>query len=254
MGERLSGRVALITGGGTGIGYATAEALLDEGARVVIAGHLVESLDDAAASLGQRGSCEKVLMDVTDAEQVQAGVENVVRTHERIDILVNCAGVLAAGQPYWQVSETDWDTVFAVNLRGPWLLARSVAPHMMAAGRGTIINVASQLAFSAVANFGAYPVAKAGLVHLGHCLALELIPHGVRVNTVCPGGTGTAYLHSSFEGSPSPSAGLDDLIARHPIGRLATPSEIAAAIAFLASDDSSFMVGSDLVVDGGYVL
>jgi NAD(P)-dependent dehydrogenase (short-subunit alcohol dehydrogenase family) len=152
------------------------------------------------------------------------------------------------------MDEEDWDRVFDTNVRGVFLMTRAAIPALVAADGGAIVNVASQLALSAVAGFSAYCASKAAVLHLTRCLALELLPSGVRVNAVCPGGVDTPLLQRAFPDGRGPQGTLDDLVAAHPIGRLGRPEEIAAAIRFLVSPEASFVVGAGLVVDGGYTL
>lgn len=253
MTPRLAEQTVLITGAATGIGYAIAEAMLAEGAKVTLTGNIEADLRTAHTQLSSAGSCSFRVMDVTDVDAVGDVVADVVHEDGKLDVLVNCAATWTTqGRSYWELSEEDWDRQMAVNVKGAWLTCRAVAPHMIAVRSGRIVNVASQLAFAAIPQFGAYPVSKAALVHFGHCLAVELAPHGVRVNTICPGATDTEHLRRSM--GPDPEAAVSGLAGLHPIGRLGRPSEIAAAVVFLASAESSFMLGSDLVVDGGYLL
>jgi NAD(P)-dependent dehydrogenase (short-subunit alcohol dehydrogenase family) len=151
------------------------------------------------------------------------------------------------------MSEEEWDLVFDTNVKGVFLVSRAATPHLVGTG-GTVVNVASQLAFAAVGGFAAYCASKAAVVHLTRAMALELIPKGVRVNCVCPGATDTPLLRRAFPGGVGPQGTLDELASAHPIGRLARPEEIAEAIVFLASPQASFAVGASLIVDGGYVL
>jgi NAD(P)-dependent dehydrogenase (short-subunit alcohol dehydrogenase family) len=152
------------------------------------------------------------------------------------------------------MDEADWDRVFDTNVRGVFLMSRAAIPALAASGDGAIVNVASQLALSAVPGFSAYCASKAAVLHLTRCMALELLPSGVRVNAVCPGGIDTPLLQRAFPDGRGPQGTLDDLVAAHPIGRLGRPEEVAAAIRFLVSAEASFVVGAGLVVDGGYTL
>ena len=170
----------------------------------------------------------------------------------RVDVVVNSAGTSVVGE-IAETSEEDWDLVFDTNVKGVFLVSRATIPHLIGSG-GAIVNVASQLAISAVGGFAAYCASKAAVEHLTRAMALELIPDGVRVNCVCPGGTDTPLLRRAFPGGVGPQGTLDGLVAAHPIGRLAQPEEIADAILFLASPQAGFAVGASLVVDGGYVL
>lgn len=248
------GGVALVTGGGSGIGLATALALGHDGMRVVIAGLPDSPLTEAVETLLAQGvDAVAVQADVRRAADAQRAVAAALDAHGRLDVLVNCAGTSAVSA-LAAMDEADWDRVFDTNVRGVFLMCRAAIPALTDAGGGAIVNVASQLALSAVAGFSAYCASKAAVLHLTRCLALELVPAGVRVNAVCPGGVDTPLLQRAFPDGRGPQGTLDDLVGAHPVGRLGRPEEIAAAIRFLVSAEASFVVGAGLVVDGGYTL
>jgi NAD(P)-dependent dehydrogenase (short-subunit alcohol dehydrogenase family) len=250
----FEGLTALVTSGGTGIGRATALTLARAGASVVLGGLEERPLNDVGAEIRMLGGAARVVpADVRRAEDADRLVEAALGSFGRLDVVVNSAGTSAVGE-LAQLSEETWDDVFDTNVKGVFLVSRAAIPHLIDAGGGVIVNVASQLAISAVGGFAAYCASKAAVVHLTRAMSLELIAHGVRVNCVCPGGTDTPLLRRAFPGGRGPQGTLDELVRSHPIGRLARPDEIAEAIAFLASDRSTFVVGEALVVDGGYVL
>jgi NAD(P)-dependent dehydrogenase (short-subunit alcohol dehydrogenase family) len=246
--------VALVTGGATGIGFATALALGSDGARVVLAGLPGSPLPEAVDALLADGiDAIAVEADVGRAADAERAVAAAVEAYGRLDALVNCAGTSAVA-PLATMDEADWDRVFDTNVRGVFLMSRAAIPALAASGAGAIVNVASQLALAAVPGFSAYCASKAAVLHLTRCMALELLPSGVRVNAVCPGGVDTPLLQRAFPDGRGPQGTLDDLVAAHPIGRLGRPEEVAAAIRFLVSAEASFVVGAGLVVDGGYTL
>jgi NAD(P)-dependent dehydrogenase (short-subunit alcohol dehydrogenase family) len=250
---RHAGRVALITGGGTGIGAATARRLAAEGASLALCGLDQAELDATCGELmGVGAEVAGWAADIGDEADVARVLEVTIGRFGGLDVLVNCAGTSAVG-PVESTPLETWRRVLDTNLTGVFLMCRAAIPHLRSR-RGAIVNVASQLAFSAVGGFAAYCASKAAVAHLSRCLALELIGDGVRVNVVCPGAVDTPLLRSAFPGGVSPQGTLDDLIGAHPIGRLGTADEIAAAVSWLASDDASFAVGAALVVDGGYIL
>lgn len=247
-------RVALITGGGSGIGRATAEVFARNGHDLVLGGLETDLIDVAAAELEASGASVAVeAVDVGRAGDVSRLVETAVARFGRIDVLVNCAGTSVVG-PVESLAEADWDRVFDTNVKGTFLVTRATIPHLAQGSDSAIVNVASQLAFSAVGGFAAYCASKAAVVHFTRSLALELIPRHIRVNCVCPGAVDTPLLRRAFPGGVGPQGTLEDLTMAHPIGRLGRPAEIAEAIWFLASSRASFAVGTALVVDGGYVL
>ncbi|MCZ4493435.1 MAG: dehydrogenase, short-chain alcohol dehydrogenase like protein [Conexibacter sp.] len=248
------GPVALVTGGATGIGFATALALGRDGARVVLAGLPGSPLPEAVDALLAHGiDAIAVEADVGRPVDAERAVAAAVEAYGRLDALVNCAGTSAVA-PLATMDEADWDRVFDTNVRGVFLMSRAAIPALAASGDGAIVNVASQLALAAVPGFSAYCASKAAVLHLTRCMALELLPSGVRVNAVCPGGVDTPLLQRAFPDGRGPQGTLDDLVAAHPIGRLGRPEEVAAAIRFLVSAEASFVVGAGLVVDGGYTL
>jgi 3-oxoacyl-[acyl-carrier protein] reductase len=251
---RLKDRVALITGGAAGIGKATAQRFIEEGAKVVICDVNAEAGAAAVEELG--GKAEFYQVDVTDRDAVQAWVDGVVEKHGRVDVLVNNAGVLRdnmlvkvkAGELVKQMPEADFDLVIAVNLKGVFNCAQAVAPYMIRQGGGVILNATSIVGLDG--NFGQtnYVATKAGVVGMTKVWARELGRSGVRVNAVAPGFTATEMVMQM------PEKILDGMRGRIPLGRLAEPRDIANAYLFLASDEASFITGDVLRVDGGIVV
>jgi meso-butanediol dehydrogenase / (S,S)-butanediol dehydrogenase / diacetyl reductase len=248
--DRFDGSVALVVGGTSGIGAATAARLVDEGAVVVIAGRDAERGDEVAARLGDR--VEFVAADVTRRDTVDALVDEIDRRHGRLDVLVNSAGVVAV-RPFATMSVEHWQATVGINLTGAFHTCQAALPLLrrtVADGRahGTaIVNVASLNGIGGDTGMSAYGATKAGIIGMTRSLALEVIGHGVRVNCVSPGAIDTPMTIATA-GDAERAA---EFAAAIPIGRYGRPDEVAAAIAFVASSDASFMVGANLVVDGG---
>jgi NAD(P)-dependent dehydrogenase (short-subunit alcohol dehydrogenase family) len=252
MRVRLAGKTALVTGGGTGIGAATAVAFAREGATVVVAGRRPEPLQETVDAIRAGGGTAFAARgDVGRAADVQSIVAEAVGAAGPIDVLVNNAGQeLVAGVV--DTSEESWDRVLDTNLKSIYLLGRALLPQMSERRRGSIINVASQLGFVGARNFAAYGASKGGVINLTRSMALDCADQGVRVNALCPGAVDTPLLRRQFENREGPQGTIEQLAALHPMGRLGQPEEIAPAAVFLACDDSSFMTGAALVIDGGY--
>ena len=247
---RLAGKVAIVTGGAQGIGRATVEKLHAEGAQVA-----AFDIDEArgaalAGALGPDRPPLFVACDVTDEGQVAAGVASVVARFGRLDVLVNNAGVNAYFDPV-AMTQAEWDGFFAVDLKGAWLGAKYAIPAMRAAGGGSIVNIASIHAFMTISGMFPYAAAKAGLVGMTRSLALDLGKDQIRVNAVCPGWTRTQLVQEWFDGQPDPAGAEAEVLRVHPLGRIGTPAEIANLIAFLASDEASFVTGAAWLIDGG---
>jgi NAD(P)-dependent dehydrogenase (short-subunit alcohol dehydrogenase family) len=243
---RLKDKVALVTGGASGIGRATAELFAREGARVAVADYNPAGRDTVQAIQSAGGEAIFVPVDVSDSSQVARMVEAVLQAHGRIDILFNGAGILF----YGTVLETDeqaWNRVISINLTGTYLCCRAVLPHMIGQGGGSIINVASTVgAHDACANAVAYVTSKGGVTLFTKAMAIDHAKQGVRVNALVPGATDTPMIRKALT-----AEALKALAESQPIGRLGRPEELAKAVLFLASDDASFVTGTALYVDGG---
>jgi NAD(P)-dependent dehydrogenase (short-subunit alcohol dehydrogenase family) len=253
LGRRLAGKVALVTGGGTGIGLATAEEFARQGASVVVAGRRPEPLEHAVEAIRASGGvAEAAPGDVGRADDAARLVAETVAAYGRIDVLVNNAGQELVAN-LLDTSDDWWDRVMDTNLKSVYLLSREALPHMIEDGGGSIVNVASQLALVGAQNFAAYTASKGGVLNLTRSMALDHALQNVRVNALCPGAIDTPLLRRQFEDQEGPQGTLEDLANLHPMKRLGRPEEIAHAAVFLASDESSFMTGAALVVDGGYI-
>lgn len=253
----LAGRTALITGGATGIGAATCRAFVDHGAAVVLADLDEEGAEEVAAAGRTRregASVDVVATDTADEASVARAVRRTVEQHGRIDVLVNCAA--ASIMEGIDASVEAWDRVLAVNVVGYALLAKHVVPEMRRRGSGAIVNVASISGVVAQPEHLTYSTTKGAVLAMTRGLALDLAPHGIRVNAVSPG---TIWTESSERHYGS--LGLDrraadahpEVGALHMLGRCGDPHEVAEAIVFLASDRASFITAENLMVDGGYV-
>lgn len=250
IGTRMRHLVAVVTGAGSGIGAATAARLAEEGARVACVDQHLETAAITAEVVG--GSSFAVAADVADEGQVETAVRAVVEDLGGIDVLVNCAGIAGPQGTALETPADGWDRTHAVNLRGTFLMCRAAIPFIRER-RGTIVNVASALAFVGWPGESAYGPSKAGVVQLTKGLALDFAPD-VRVNCVCPGAVRTPMITQVLEGSPDMEAALAEYGAIHPLHRrLAQPREIADAVLFLASADASFITGVALPVDGGFL-
>ena len=252
---RLDGKVALITGAGTGIGTAIAERFVADGARICITGRRQEMLDDVAQSL-PAGIVVTCAGDVTSYGDARRMVEAALGVTGRLDVLLNNAAIDPGGTTVVDVDVELWHRVLETNLTGPMYLMKAAIPHMVQSGGGSIINIASLGGLRCLPGMPAYCASKAGLIMLTQQVALDFGPAKIRCNAVCPGGTRTAMLEKSL--SPLAEAlktDLEGVFARIssmvPLRRTAHPSEIAGICSYLASDDSTFMTGAVLVVDGG---
>lgn len=245
----MKDRVVMVTGGGGGIGAATAAELGRRGAGVVVAEISEQAARTTTELLRDQGiRTMSVLVDVTDPASALAAVDRAVQEWGSLYGLVNCAGINIR-LPAFEVSESDWDRVLNVNLKGTFLMCQAAGRHMVAAGRGAIVNLTSMLAHFGAPNLVAYGASKGGVAMVTRCLAAEWAEHGVRVNAVSPGYIDTPLTHRTLE----QPVYRERLLSRTPQGRFGTPQDVAAVIAFLLSDDARFITGDVLPVDGGFL-
>ncbi|MDO5371395.1 SDR family NAD(P)-dependent oxidoreductase [Paracoccus sp. (in: a-proteobacteria)] len=244
---RFAGKVVVITGAAQGIGRATAERFLSEGARVVIADINAERLEATAREIGSPDAVLPVVADVSRKDQVDALVAQAVATFGRVDVMVNNAGI-APVMEFLDVTEEVYDRVLGVNLRGAFLGTQAAARQMIAQGEGgVIINMSSINSGLANPNVATYAISKGGMNQITSTAAVAFAPHGIRVCGVGPGTIATEIIKGAF----TERAGMDAILARTPLGRLGKPAEIAGVVAFLASDDASYITGETIYPDGG---
>jgi len=253
MAGRVQDKVALITGGASGLGAESARRLAREGAAIVVTDMSAEAGHAVADEITAEGHTAVFMaQDVTDEARWSEVVAAVMARFGRLDILVNSAGIASGGGPLLQVTFEAWRNMISINLDGTFLGMKAAAPVMVEAGRGSIINLSSILGKVGLAGAPAYCASKGGVLMLTKSTALELAPMGVRVNSVHPGFIETPMVVNAIQQSENGNEMRDGIISRHAMGRLGVAREIADGIVFLASDESSFMTGAELVIDGGY--
>ncbi len=241
----LKGRLAIVTGAARGIGYATAQKCLASGAAVALWDIDAAALDKAVASLKQSDRVHAAIVDVTDDASIAAAVDALIRDAGRIDILVNNAGITGGNAPLWQLAPEVWRRVVEVNLVAPYLVCRAVVPHMIAAGYGRIVNIASIAGKDGNPNASHYSASKAGLIGLTKSLGKELATTGVLVNAITPAAAKTELFGQMSE------AHIDYMLSKIPMNRFVAVDEIAAMVAWLASEECSFSTGAVFDISGG---
>lgn len=251
---KLSGKTAIITGGGTGIGKVTALLFAKEGANVVITGRREEKLKEVQEEAASHGvTLDYLACDVSKEEDCKATVEYTVGKYGGVDILFNNAGILMPGATH----ETDteiWENTFDINVKGTYLMSKYTIPHMLEKGKGAIVNNSSIVGLKGMPGFAAYVASKGAVTQLTKSMALEYADKGIRVNAICPGAIETPMIVEDFFGKvEDPEAAKQFLTSLHPVGRLGQPEEIAHSILFLVDDNIGFMTGNMLSVDGGWI-
>lgn len=250
---RLDGKVAVITGGASGMGEATARLFAREGARVVIGDRQREKGEAVASSIG--AECRFVACDVSNSEDVGGMVQAAVSAWGRLDVMYNNAGIGGGEGSIVDCTEEVWDRTIAVDLKGVWLGMKHSIPQMIASGGGSIISTASIAALVGVPGLAAYGAAKAGVTELTRTCAIEYAAHKIRANAILPGGilTPIIYANPEFQTPRDPEVVRQGLARMQPIQRAGVPEDIANAALWLASDESSFVTGQSIVVDGGFM-
>jgi len=250
MNHSFAGKVALVTGAGSGIGLATAKAFGEAGASVVLADRREDAVRALAEGLSASGGkALAVRCDVTDDTQVASMIDRTVSTFGRLDAAFNNAGVMQRRVDTAEISGDEWDRVMAINLRGVWSCMKYELPQMLRNGGGAIVNCSSIGGVIGVPGLAAYHAAKHGVIGLTKTAALEYATRKIRINAVCPGTINTPMAESLTGGDPKI---LAEFLKDEPIGRIAEPEEVAAAVLWLCSPGASYVVGHALLVDGGY--
>lgn len=246
---RMKDKVTIVTGAKSGIGLAAARLLVAEGAKVVI-GDIQDATQEVSQLIGAGADALFVQTDVSVPSEVDNLIQNTLTAFGRLDVLVNNAGIELPKRTT-DTTEDEWDRLMDINLKGVFLCSRAAIPVMNSRGGGVIVNVASELGLVGGSDIAAYCASKGGVVQLTKAMAVDHAADGIRVNCVCPGPVATPLLDAIIEGSSNPEAERLSIVQKTLLKRLARPEEIATAILLLASDESSYMTGSIVVVDGG---
>jgi NAD(P)-dependent dehydrogenase (short-subunit alcohol dehydrogenase family) len=248
----FTGKVALVTGGGSGIGRAAALAFAKEGAKVVVADLSVQGGEDTVRLIREgRGDALFVKCDVSNSSEVEAMIQRTEEVFAGLDYAFNNAGIGGQLTSLPNYEEAIWDKVIGINLKGVWLCMKYEVPEMLKRGGGAIVNTSSVAGLVGHPD-PAYTASKHGVAGLTKTVALEYAKTGIRVNAICPGGVDTPLLDRLFDLMPAGADARKALLDMHPVGRFAAPEEIAATVMFLCSDAASFMTGSVISVDGGW--
>lgn len=250
---KLKDKTALITGGSLGLGRETALLFAEEGARVIITGRTEQTLKEAQKMAKDRGlDIEYIVGDVSKEEDCKRVVDSVIDKYGRIDILFNNAGVLWVYITHETPTEI-WEKTFDINVKGTYFMSKYVIPHMINAGKGTIVNNSSILGSRAAPGCAAYIATKGAVSQLTRAMAVEYAQYGIRVNAICPGTTVTEMVENLFKQTEDPDGARKVWEDYNPMHRLGKPSEIARGVLFLCEDGVEFMTGSMLNIDGGWI-
>ncbi|MBD0306086.1 MAG: SDR family oxidoreductase [Nitrospiraceae bacterium] len=245
---RLAGKVALITGGGAGIGAAVAKLFARGGAAVVITGRRKDTLEQVVADIErENGRALAVAGSVTDEAHVRAAVDHTIRTFKTLNVLVNNAAIGAFGRVLHEIDDATWEEVLAVNLTGVFRMTRAVIPEMLKAGGGSIVNVSSVGGLVGFWGSAPYGTSKGGLEVFTRCVAMDYAKQGIRCNSICPGLVQTPMSEPLLNNPEM----RDEALSAYPISRVGTPEEVAKLMIYLASDESSWVTGSSFTIDGG---
>lgn len=247
---KLEGKVAIITGGTDGIGKAIAATFAKEGARIMMAARDEAKGRAALGEVKRFGEAAYLKVDVSDSLDVRKMVEETIQRYGRIDILVNNAAMCPSGDVV-TTSEETWDQVIDVNLKGVFLCCKYAIPHMKKVGSGVIVNIGSINSLMAMENEAAYDASKGGVLMLTRAIALDFAKTNIRANCICPGAIETAMFQASLGTAPDPKAAREWITQKHPLRRTGSPLEVARVALFLVTDDSSFVTGAAIPVDGG---